>query len=198
MKSCLLLSGGMDSVALAYWKRPHLALTINYGQKPALGEIRAATKICEELKIAHEIISVDCSSLGVGDLAGKPSPQFSPSSEWWPFRNQMLITFGAMRAISTNIQCIIFGTVKSDGFHADGKKEFFEKLNLLLKMQEGAMEVLSPGIDMSTAELIKISGITPDLLAWSHSCHTSEFACGNCRGCFKHESVMLELGYELC
>ncbi len=37
-KTAILLSGGMDSIALAYWKRPELAITINYGQKPFLAE----------------------------------------------------------------------------------------------------------------------------------------------------------------
>ena len=31
----LLLSGGMDSIALAFWKRPEIAITIDYGQRAA-------------------------------------------------------------------------------------------------------------------------------------------------------------------
>jgi len=31
----ILLSGGIDSAALACWQKPDLAININYGQKPA-------------------------------------------------------------------------------------------------------------------------------------------------------------------
>jgi len=31
----ILLSGGLDSIALAYWLRPQIAVTIDYGQRPA-------------------------------------------------------------------------------------------------------------------------------------------------------------------
>jgi 7-cyano-7-deazaguanine synthase len=42
MDTGLLLSGGMDSVALAYWLRPDVAFTIDYGQLSAEGELRSA------------------------------------------------------------------------------------------------------------------------------------------------------------
>ncbi|HDT5864788.1 TPA: 7-cyano-7-deazaguanine synthase, partial [Aeromonas hydrophila subsp. hydrophila] len=60
MKTGLLLSGGMDSVALAWWKRPDMAFTLNYGQLAAQAEIDAAKIICQELKIPHQVIEIDC------------------------------------------------------------------------------------------------------------------------------------------
>lgn len=39
MKTGLLLSGGMDSLTLAWWKRPDIAFTLNYGQLAAQAEI---------------------------------------------------------------------------------------------------------------------------------------------------------------
>jgi 7-cyano-7-deazaguanine synthase len=192
----VLLSGGIDSIALAHWKRPQLGITVDYGQKPAQGEIRAAKRVCKELNIAHEVLTVDCRFLGSGDLAGKPPIPTSVSSEWWPFRNQLLITLAGMRAISLGVQKMYFGAVKSDAFHADGRKEFFKLADHLMKMQEGAIEIIAPAVNMPSSELVKVSRISFDLLAWSHSCHTSNFACGECRGCFKHAAVMKELGYE--
>lgn len=43
-KTAILLSGGMDSIALAYWKRPEIAITIDYGQKPAAAEVVASKR----------------------------------------------------------------------------------------------------------------------------------------------------------
>jgi 7-cyano-7-deazaguanine synthase len=191
----ILLSGGMDSTALAYWKRPDVALTINYGQVCAEAEIQAASQICKELTIEHEIISVDCSSLGSGDLSGLPPDPIAPVPEWWPFRNQLLLTLASMRAIKLGVDTLLFGSVKSDFIHIDGRKEFFEKINDITSLQEGSIHIEAPAVELSSAELIKLSGIERPILAWAHSCHVSNFACGSCRGCYKHQAVMAELGY---
>lgn len=196
MKSGLLLSGGMDSSALACWQRPEVAFTIDYGQLPAAAEIHAASKICESYSIQHEIIAVDCRGLGSGDLAGQPSVSQAPVSEWWPFRNQLLLTLAAMRAVAIGVDTLLFGSVCSDAVHADGRKKFFERIDALTCIQEANIRVAVPAIEMTSAELIRASGIDFPTLAWAHSCHTYDFACGDCRGCFKHQTVMAELGYE--
>lgn len=196
MKTGILLSGGMDSVSLAYWKRPDIALTIDYGQLSALGEIQAARVVSRNLDIPHEVIAVNCRDLGSGDLAGKPHLAAAPASEWWPFRNQLLLTIAAMRAVPLGVDRLIFGSVKTDSFHQDGSAEFFEKIGDVFSLQEGHLTVSAPAIHLTTAELVKISGIPRSLLAWAHSCHISQYACGHCRGCAKYYSVMKELGYE--
>jgi len=196
MTTAILLSGGMDSIALAYWMRPNLALTIDYGQASSSGEIRASTKVCQELAITCEVIHVNCLGLGSGDLAGSASLPIAPVPEWWPFRNQLLITLAAMRAVSMGVARLLFGAVKTDSSHADGRIEFFERMDAILKSQEGGLTLAVPAISMSSAELIRKSGIDLALLAWSHSCHTAAYACGRCRGCNKHRDVLAELGYE--
>ncbi len=191
----ILLSGGMDSAALACWKRPDLAYTVDYGQICAAAEIEAARAISGELKIPHEVITIDCRALGSGDLSGKPSISIAPVPEWWPFRNQLLLTVAAMRAVGNGVRTLMFGSVKSDAVHADGRREFFEMIGAVMAMQEGGLKVETPAINLTSPELIKVSKIELPVLAWAHSCHTSNYACGNCRGCFKHQGVLLELGY---
>lgn len=190
MTTGILLSGGIDSIALAKWKTPQVALTIDYGQLPAQGEIRAARKIAEELGLAHEVLTIDCRLLGSGDLAGVPATTLAPAPEWWPFRNQLLLTIAAARAVALGIEHLFFGSVASDGFHADGRPEFFKSIDSLTSMQEGGIRISAPAIAMTSVELIRISGIKPSLLAWAHSCHKEDFACGGCQGCFKHQAVM--------
>ena len=196
MNTAILLSGGMDSIAIAYWLHPDIAFTIDYGQVSAKGEIRAAKTISEELNIDHKIITVDCSELGSGDLVGKPQISSAAVSEWWAFRNQLLLTLVGMKAISMNVDCLLFGSVKGDSIHKDGHLDFFKLINKVFKFQEGNINVKVPAINLTTEELIKKSKIPHSLLAWAHSCHTSEYACGSCRGCFKYLEVMKNLGYE--
>lgn len=193
MKKAILLSGGMDSISLAYWKRPEVAYTIDYGQSPAKTEVRVSKTIAKLLNIQHHVIRIDCSSLGSGDLVNKEALNSSPSKEWWPYRNQLLITLALMKAISHEVKELMIASVKSDGFHKDGTPEFYSKINRLSEYQEGEIKVSSPCIDLTTTELIKCSKIPYEVLLWSYSCHTSELACGKCRGCIKYANTIFEL-----
>ncbi|MYA31846.1 MAG: 7-cyano-7-deazaguanine synthase [Gammaproteobacteria bacterium] len=191
--NALLLSGGMDSVSLAYWKKPRFAITIDYGQIAAPGEIAAASKVASELGIQHHIVSADCSAVGSGDMAGRASLKVAPVPEWWPFRNQLLVTLAGARALSLGVTELLIGTVVSDGRHADARPDFFSQIDQLMAMQEGGLRVTAPAMAMTALELVRASGIPRSLLAWSHSCHTGAFACGGCRGCVKHFQTMDKL-----
>ncbi len=194
MRAALLLSGGMDSIAIAYWRKPQLAVTIDYGQRPAQGEIRAAEAVAAALAIEHHVITANLSALGSGDMAGTDALKVAPVSEWWPFRNQMLVTLAAMKTIALGATSLLIGTLKTDKHHADGTPQFVDALRELLKMQEGGMILEAPAIRMSAPELIRASGVPMEVLAWAHSCHVGEYACGLCRGCRKHYETLKELG----
>ena len=196
MSELLLMSGGMDSAAIAAWRRPVLCITVDYGQKSAAAEIIASSQICLDLKLNHETISIPCGVFGSGDMAGTKPLDIAPCPEWWPFRNQLLITFGACIAVTRKIDTLLFGTVSTDDSHADGRRGFFDDINRLLAAQEGGLQVLTPAIEFTTTELIRKSGIGPEILAWTHSCHTGRYACGTCRGCDKHLSALHELGWR--
>lgn len=193
MRSALLLSGGMDSVSIAYWKRPDFAITIDYGQTPAPGEIRAAAAVCAELGIEHSVLTVDVSELGSGDLVGTAPSDAAPASEWWPYRNQLLLTLAGMACFKQGIAKLMIGALRTDGFHVDGTKEFVQQINQLFGMQEGEMLVEAPAIKLDAVELVLVSEIPMSILSWAHSCHTSELACGFCRGCRKHFETMKAL-----
>lgn len=197
MKTALLLSGGMDSIALAWWKKPDIAITVDYGQLAAKAEICASKSICNKLGIPHKIIETNCRSLGTGDLVGTNSSNYAAKTDWWPYRNQLIITLCAMSIIDLDIKSILIGTVKSDEYHLDGSPNFISTISKLISEQEANITVAAPAINMTTIELIKKSGIPSHYLSWSHSCHKSNVSCGNCRGCNKYYNVYDEMGYEL-
>lgn len=197
MKTGILLSGGMDSLSLTWWKKPDIALTVNYGQLAAEAEVAASTSLCKYIGIPHFILNVDCSALGSGDMAGEKADMHAPASDWWPYRNQMLVTLAAMKAISLGVTQLWLGTVRSDGSHSDGTIEFVDSISSLMALQEGGLTIAAPAIELSTTELIWNSRIPADVLAWAHSCHKSNVPCGNCRGCNKYFEVLGEIGYDL-
>lgn len=192
MKQGILLSGGLDSTALAYWHRNSLsiAFTINYGQKSAQKEIAVSAKICKELGLQHEVLEADCGSLGGGEMSDNPISSLSNFSEWWPFRNQLLITLAAMRAVTLGIETIMFGAVKTDNRFADGRATFFKSVNYLLNQQEGSIQILTPAIELYSIELIRKSKVPEHLLFWAHSCHRGNEPCGFCNGCNKYSEVV--------
>lgn len=192
----VLLSGGVDSIALTYWKRPQVAFTIDYGQAPAEAEVHASTQVCRELAIEHDVLRVDCSAIGSGDLANTPALAVAPVPEWWPFRNQLLITIAAARALARGVDRLLLGAVITDRVHADGGPEFVAALSSVIALQEGGIVVDAPAIELSSAALVRASEVPAALLAWAHSCHVGNLACGRCRGCAKHFTTMRELGLD--
>lgn len=195
MSELLLFSGGIDSMALAAWRRPAVCLTIDYGQLPAKGEVVAATQACRDLALRHEVLAAQIPSLGSGDLAGGISDH-SPHSEFWPFRNQFLITLAGMMAMKFGCDTVLIGTVANDSRHKDGSREFLAAMDHLLGLQEGSIRLLAPAAHLTSAELVSQSRIPHTTLAWSHSCHTGNLACGQCRGCQKHLEVEVALGLQ--
>ena len=192
IEDVLLLSGGVDSTTLAYSEQPDLAITVDYGQICAEAEIRAASQICEELDLDHTVINVDCSDLGSGSMSEDEQLQIASTPEWWPFRNQLIITLAAMDAIQRDADTLILGSVKSDQQHADGKPKFYELIDDLLSFQEGSLNVSTPAADQTTTQLVQNADVPLSLLGWTHSCHTSNTACGKCRGCIKRHRVLNE------
>jgi 7-cyano-7-deazaguanine synthase len=196
MSKAILMSGGMDSTALVYWKKPEYAITINYGQRPAEAEIRTSKIICDLIGIKHLELNVDCSSLGSGDLANNTSLDLAPSSEWWPYRNQLLVTLASMKAIALGVNELMVASVKSDGFHTDGTLEFYKLIDQLINYQEGHLKVTAPAINLMSHELVILSKIPSEILCYAHSCHTGNIPCGTCRGCRKYISVFKKLKDE--
>ena len=196
MRTALLLSGGMESVAIAWWRRPDIAITIDYGQLPAEAEIRAAGAVAATLGIGHYIVRCDLSVLGSGDMAGRAALAMAPVPEWWPFRNQMLLTVAAMKTVSLGVERLLIGCLSTDRQHADGTEAFIAAMNRVFSVQEGGLVVEAPAITLTAEELIQQSGIPFETLAWAHSCHRANEACGNCRGCLKHYGTMQALGHD--
>ncbi len=187
----LLLSGGMDSVALAFWLKPPHAVTVDYGQLPAAAEIRAASRVCAELNISHHVVRT--AFPGHGDMAGAPSLPGAPTPEWWPFRNQMLITIAAAELISHGVTQLIIGTLAPDRVNGDGSPEFLKRIDDLLHFQEGGMRLIAPAIELTATELIRQAGVPEEIIRWAHSCHISDNACGRCRGCLKQRRTLREM-----
>lgn len=185
-KTALLLSGGFDSTCVALLTKPSLAYFVDYGQLPSGGERRAARDIASRLNIELVELAIDLKPFGMGIMAGGSENQVSASPEWWPYRNQAIITIAAMDGVRRGVEELIIGTVHSDGSrHADGKPEFLALMDKMLRLQEGHLRISAPALSMTPKELVQRSGASERLLLRTFSCHSGNFHCGNCPGCKK-------------
>lgn len=189
-RTLLLLSGGVESTALACWRPPNASLTLNYGQASATGEIQSAAAIALRLGIPHSVLTVDCREVGAGLMCGQAEAPGSPSTEWWPYRNQLLGTLAAAWALQQGYDEVQFGAVRDDDSHVDGTSGFYSKLDALVQMQEGGLRVTAPAIKMTSAQLLDSSRVPNNILALTLSCHAGPVACGTCPGCMKRHQLL--------
>jgi 7-cyano-7-deazaguanine synthase len=193
-EAVLLLSGGVDSTALAALVRPALTVFVDYGQRPADAESRAARRVAEALDLPFLATTLNLGDFGSGLLFDDAVVDASPSPEWWPFRNQFLATAGAAIAIRERLRAVVLGSVCGDGDrHADGTRAFYDQLSALTSLQEGAVTTIAPALNHSTAELVRESALDERILGWTTSCHTGNRPCGACPGCWKRQAVFSEL-----
>ncbi|KQT70260.1 7-cyano-7-deazaguanine synthase [Methylobacterium sp. Leaf465] len=185
----LLFSGGLDSTALAWWQKPDVGFFVDYGQAAAVGEHAAAVSIASELGLRLETLKVDLSGLGLGPLAGKPPSELGRGPEWWPYRNQMLLTLAGMRFVGEGLTELLIGSVATD-VHADGRPPFLRAMDRVMAVQEGGVRVKAPARCLDGPALLETSGIPERILGATFSCHVMEYACGRCPGCNKHRETL--------
>ena len=192
----LLFSGGVDSTCLAVMMQPDLAVTVDYGQICAPGEVRAAKHIASLIGMPHRTIEVSLGHLGSGEMTGEePEAATSCVPEHWPFRNQMLLTVAAMDLGNSGLRELIIGTVQTDRVHNDGTPDFLRAMEHLLQTQLPNFKLSAPASMITANDLVRRSGVSRELLGWTFSCHRAQIPCGNCRGCNKSLELLACHGY---
>ena len=180
----------MDSACLAYLIRPATALIIDYGQLPFEREKAISEYICELLNI--KLLQARVS---LPKISSRIIPEDN-STDWGPFRNQLLITIAGYSCIQEGLKNIVIGTVKTDRKFLDGTPEFIEQLNRLLGLQEGHISLSAPAQDMTTTDLYYASGIPESIFDGVFSCTEAAIPCGICPSCQKYDEVMRDIKYK--
>jgi 7-cyano-7-deazaguanine synthase len=188
MTKALLLSGGIESTALAFWLRPSLCITVDYGQVTATAEVEASQAVASALKLEHITLAAKANFLSVGLLSGSRGTG-EDGEEFWPFRNQLVATIAGMAIFERNLKILVFGTVAHDRRFADGTQRFFKVLNSLMGLQPGNIEIQTPAIGLTTEQLLLRSKLPHRIFGLTFSCHRGTIPCGDCPGCRKHISI---------
>ena len=197
-KSIILLSGGLDSiVALGVSKKElgiELAITFDYGQKTAKGEIEASKKICEYYSIEHKVINLDWlkeitkTSLVSNDNIPTENlgTEESAKAVWVRNRNGLFLNIAASFADSYCYDYIIYGANKDEGAtFPDNTEEFRNQISKVFETSTlKKPKVVAPLINYAKSDIVRIAIAESIPLEFVRSCYSSNNKhCGVCESC---------------
>lgn len=193
MKSIILLSGGLDSLACLAMTREkyncELAITFDYGQKALDKEIEASKKICEFYNVEHKIIKLDFLKdiTQTALVSEKEVPQdYDMKAVWVPNRNGLFLNIAGSFADSYGYNYIIIGANKEEGkTFPDNTLEFAKRVEAEFEFSTLIQpKILIPLIEMDKEQIVKTVIDLKAPLELVHSCYLGgEKNCGKCESC---------------
>lgn len=178
----ILLSGGIDSAACAYWfiARQHAvtAVFIDYGQMAGAAERRAAEAVADHLKI--KLLTLKLTGFkhaNVGELFGRNALLLTAAIFGAEFR-EGLISLG-LHAGTTYFDC-------SPAFASS-----FDRL--VAEMSDGHVRLVAPFAFWRKAEVFEYFRQSTLPVDITHSCERSaDLACGICPSCKDRKALGIQ------
>jgi len=206
--SILLLSGGLDSalnLALAKRKKaPVLALTFDYGQRAAVGEIKAAAKLAAYYQCDLKIIKLPWMAPLLPPAmrdkgAALPPGAANVAAVWVPNRNGVFVAIAAAFAekLAANVVIAGFNAEEAAQF-PDNSGAFVAAANAALAFStRGRVRLMSFTADMDKAAIIA-EGVRLGLpFRYVFPCYREgPRPCGVCSSCRRTARAFARAGYD--
>jgi 7-cyano-7-deazaguanine synthase len=217
-KAVCLLSGGLDSATCLAWALKHgfdaFALTFDYGQRH-LVELEAAGRVARELGASdHRVVKIDLRVFGHSALTGdidvpKYRDEASLSAEipvtYVPARNTIFLSFALAWAEVLGSHAIFIGVNALDySGYPDCRPEYIEAFRKMADLATRAgvegqtrMEIHTPLIRLSKAEIVRLGVELGVPFALTHSCYDPGAMgrpCGACDSCILRAKGFREAG----
>lgn len=211
-----LLSGGLDSGVASYLAREECnivqAITFDYGQRARSREVEAASSLCRQNGISHQVIEIPwLADLAQTALISKnsevPRPSFSELDDksrslerarqvWVPNRNGLFANIAACFADARSLDAIIMGFNAEEGASfADNTHEFAESLDTCFSMSTLAHpKILSPTVRLNKEEVARLAAEFGYTDFWS-CYHGGERMCGRCESCMRTVRAFKRIGH---
>ncbi|RYD32069.1 MAG: 7-cyano-7-deazaguanine synthase QueC [Verrucomicrobiaceae bacterium] len=209
MKTCVLLSGGMDSVAAFYevlGKHEVVAcLSFDYGSKHNSKEIPFAKLHADRNGVPHHVIPLDfMNTLFKSDLlkSGGDIPDGHYAEETMkqtvvPFRNGIMLAIAAGYAESVEADALVIAAHSGDhAIYPDCREPFMRAIGTA--MEEGTyakIQLLRPFIDNDKAGIAR-RGVELGIdFSETWSCYKGgEVHCGVCGTCVERREAFILAG----
>jgi 7-cyano-7-deazaguanine synthase len=212
MKAVVILSGGMDSTALAYWAVAAGAdvrlLSFDYGQRHVT-ELHHARRIAERLGLPHAVLDLR----GLRDLlpgsaltdAAVDVPEghyAAPSMKATvvPNRNAIMLAIAYGHAVAHACDAVLFGAHAGDHtIYPDCRTPFVETLNAALRIgnewADPVPSVLAPFVRKTKADIAVLGDGLGVPWGDTWSCYAGGARhCGRCGTCVERIEAFREGG----
>lgn len=207
MKCAVILSGGPDSVTVAYWAKSRgfdvHAVTFDYGQKAKI-EISRAQEIAEALGATHKVIDLSRLSEIYEGVTSLVDEDIEVTEEFSdpiivPFRNGVFMAVTVAYAVGIGATHIFYGAHASDEpFYPDCRREFYEAFQEAARLgTETEMVIQSPFSDMPKSGIIRKAVEFGVPLDRTWSCYLNgPVHCGRCESCNNRRNAFAEAGVQ--
>ena len=205
MKCAVILSGGPDSVTVAYWAKSRgfdvHAVTFDYGQKAKI-EISRAREIAEAIGATHKVIDLSRLSEIYEGVTSLVDEDIEVTEEFSdpiivPFRNGVFMAVTVAYAVGIGATHIFYGAHASDEpFYPDCRREFYEAFQEAARLgTETEMVIRSPFSDMPKSGIIRKAVELGVPLDRTWSCYLNgPVHCGRCESCNNRRKAFTEAG----
>jgi len=195
LKIVTLLSGGIDSsiMALLYKKSDfdQYPLFIDYGQRAGKRELASCKRICSYLDLhkPRKISISPISTLHQNLLTSKFSVIENP---FFPFRNLILVSIGALYAYGIDCNAVAIGIVGGGAMpFPDCSRDFIVSLSKSLSISVNSKtNVFSPLLKFSKEEIICYGSRHGFPYELTYSCYLGGTRhCGKCAACVSRKKA---------
>lgn len=200
----LLLSGGIDSSALAALLKNHdcevLALHVDYGQRAAATEWVAVKRVCAELGL-QKPTTFDMSAIGrllkseivqtEKTKPGKVRKSDDFAVDFLPHRNALLVSLAATFAADRGASHVVFGIIGgAEKAYPDTSIAFLKKLQALFNTAP-KVQVIAPFAGMNKRHVVRLAVANGLQIASTYSCNANAARhCGRCPSCVERRQAI--------
>ena len=206
-RAIAVVSGGLDSVTLAYWLRAqgyalHL-LGFDYGQRHKR-ELAGARMCADDL--SAELSVVDLSGLkpllkgsALTDDIAMPHGHYaapSMSATIVPNRNAIFLSIAYAAAIAENAQAVAIGVHGGDHFiYPDCRPDFIQSFAAMQKLAvagcgDANLQLLAPFLDKTKSDIVRIGAELGVPFEKTWSCYEGgALHCGQCGTCIERKEA---------
>lgn len=212
MKAVAIVSGGMDSVTLAYLLKSQgydlELVSFDYGQRHSR-ELECAKHQAELLGANHTVIDISgirplLKGSALTDEVEVPHGHYAEESMRLtvvPNRNAIMLSIAWGLACSTGADVLACGVHAGDHFiYPDCRPAFVESLEAALRIgteghrQEG-LQLIAPFVHMSKTDIAEVGGMLGVPFEHTWTCYEGgEVHCGKCGSCTERKEAFRDSG----
>lgn len=212
MKSVLIYSGGLDSTVLLYHLLDKgadvLALSVDYGQRHRVQELRCAKHQCEALKVTHQSADLSPIAMLLGGnsltdaniaVAHGHYSEDNMKTTVVPNRNMILLAIAGGWAIAQKADNIAYAAHGGDHtVYPDCRPEFADAMNRALGLADWHhIELYRPFVQMDKTQIVRHGAQLKVDFANTWSCYEGgEHHCGRCGTCVERREAFHLAGVE--